>query len=218
MRMTEQTMRKSTSPRQRRRIPAILAALVLVLGTGIFLGGCGSSSGDDSKSAETETTTDSSASSSSSDEDGGTSEATITPEQFEQIENGMTYDEVTDLVGSEGEKQSESNGKVTYNWRGEDGGTVSVIFDNGQVTTKSQFGLLDSTDTATMDKYNQVQEGMTYDEVKEIMGSDGELMSSTGDSSSGTQVYIWYSEGGGTATVSFSGGVVTMKAQSGLDE
>ena len=79
----------------------------------------------------------------------GTNAPTITLEEFEAIQNGMTYQEVTDIVGSSGELISEVDiGVADYytqvrSWEGEGtlGANANVTFQGGKVTAKAQFGL-----------------------------------------------------------------------------
>ena len=74
----------------------------------------------------------------------------ITLDEFGQITTGMSYDEVVDVVGGPGELQSQTDlggvHTVAYMWNGVapyDGvaGDAIVIFQNGEVIPKSQFGL-----------------------------------------------------------------------------
>lgn len=71
---------------------------------------------------------------------------------------------------------------------------------------------------ATMDKFNQIQTGMTYDEVKEIMGEDGiESVSAESDTAS-AKVYQWAGETpGSNITVSFLNDGVSSATQVGLE-
>lgn len=71
---------------------------------------------------------------------------------------------------------------------------------------------------ATMDKFNQIQTGMTYDEVKEIMGEDGiESVSAESDAAS-AKVYQWAGETpGSNITVSFLNDGVSSATQIGLE-
>lgn len=75
---------------------------------------------------------------------------TISLEEFEQIQTGMSYQEVFDLVGSRGELLSEvdlglGNDYYTavYSWDGDGalGANANVTFQGGYVTSKAQFGL-----------------------------------------------------------------------------
>lgn len=73
----------------------------------------------------------------------------------------------------------------------------------------------------TMEKFNSIQTGMLYDEVLEIVGVDGELMSES-DIGQGaqykTQLFTWEGNGGlgSNANITFQGGRVIAKAQLGL--
>ena len=75
--------------------------------------------------------------------------------------------------------------------------------------------------TITLAEFNAIQEGMTYQEVTDIVGSSGELISETdiGIPEYYTQMRSWEGEGllGANANVIFQGGVVTSKAQFGLE-
>ena len=70
----------------------------------------------------------------------------------------------------------------------------------------------------TLEEYNKIESGMTYDEVKEIIGSDGELLSTSSMNDYTISIYVWYGEGmiGANANVTFTNGKVTGKAQAGL--
>lgn len=73
----------------------------------------------------------------------------------------------------------------------------------------------------TTDAYDKVKKDMSYDEVKKIIGSDGENIFESGDK--GTDEYsisyMWLGKNGGEATIGFSGKSelkVLLKSQSGL--
>lgn len=74
--------------------------------------------------------------------------------------------------------------------------------------------------TINLEEFNAIQEGMDYQEVTNIVGSSGELVSESGMSGSDyyTQLRSWEGEGslGANATVMFQGGVVVSKSQFGL--
>ncbi|HEF5065752.1 hypothetical protein [Bacillus paramobilis] len=71
----------------------------------------------------------------------------INKEEFVKIQNGMTLDEVRNIIGNEGELQSEAGEgeykSSIYGWEGERGygSNASVTFQDGKVTGKAQFGL-----------------------------------------------------------------------------
>lgn len=74
----------------------------------------------------------------------------ITKAEFDQIKDGMSYEEVTAIVGGEGELQAES-GKpgeelytVSYSYQAEKGSlgaNANVMFQGGKMTMKAQAGL-----------------------------------------------------------------------------
>ncbi len=63
----------------------------------------------------------------------------ITMENFEKISKGMTYNQVVSILG-EGELQV-SGSTDMYVWSPSGAGTISVVFKNGIVISKSQMGL-----------------------------------------------------------------------------
>ena len=89
-------------------------------------------------------------------------------------------------------------------------------------------GCGDSEDTSgklTMAKYEQIETGMTYDQVREIIGSDGELSVESGEKGTEyyTVVYTWKESNasgsiGANASFTFQGENVELKtkAQAGL--
>ena len=71
-----------------------------------------------------------------------------------------------------------------------------------------------------MAEFNKITTGMTYRQVVEIVGVEGELMSEVdiGYSEYATRIYCWEGNGtaGSNANVTFQGGKVISKAQIGL--
>jgi Beta-lactamase inhibitor (BLIP) len=85
-------------------------------------------------------TSSSSPSTSSSSSSGG-----LTKAKYDQLKNGMTYKEVVNVLGKEGEETSSSEvGKTTIRtmkWQGENYAYVFVNFTNDKMTFKSQANL-----------------------------------------------------------------------------
>lgn len=70
----------------------------------------------------------------------------------------------------------------------------------------------------TMDEFNAIQTGMSYEEVIEIIGSDGTASSEVSLGDITTKIYIWYGkDGASNANVTFVNGEVTAKAQFALN-
>lgn len=110
-----------------------LGILIIIIGIGII-----ANSGSTNNSS---TSTNSSTSSSVVQ-----SNNAITLEKFSKIQTGMTYQQVVDIVGTEGTLSTESSvGNLTYQiyyWYGSDGiSNATISFDNGKVSGKSQIGL-----------------------------------------------------------------------------
>lgn len=71
----------------------------------------------------------------------------ITLEKFNQIQTGMTYNEVVSIIGEEGELTSDVDLNMgsqyvtkSYDWEGKTG-TASITFQGGKVSMKYQYGL-----------------------------------------------------------------------------
>lgn len=76
-----------------------------------------------------------------------------------------------------------------------------------------------TSDLMTSEKFNAIETGMTYDEVVNIVGSEGELSSQVdiGGDEYKTEIYVWYGVvPGSNANVTFQGGKVVAKAELGL--
>ena len=76
----------------------------------------------------------------------------ISMDKFIQIKNGMTYEQVTEIIGAPGEMVAETGNPgdqfytATYNFKGEgfwpNGAFAQLIFQNGKLNTKAQKGLM----------------------------------------------------------------------------
>ncbi len=142
----------------------------------------------------------------------------ITYENFLNIQMGQSYEEVVALLG-EG-KESSSNElagiKTTlYEWKGSGMGNMNVTIQNGAVTAKAQAFLQKPNANITMDLYNQIQNGMTYDQVKGILG-EGELTSETKIMDSTAKLYSYISKDGSNANFTFTNDSMDLKAQFNL--
>lgn len=70
----------------------------------------------------------------------------ITLAEFNEIKNGMTYEQVKDIVGCDGTVNSDTEvmgSKMTiYSWYGKDGiSNANVNIQNGKLINKTQIGL-----------------------------------------------------------------------------
>jgi hypothetical protein len=74
-----------------------------------------------------------------------TSSSALTKEKFAQLKNGMTYKQVVEILGSEGEETSSSEiGRykvASYKWSGPDYSMIYGVFTNDKLTSKTQANL-----------------------------------------------------------------------------
>ena len=75
-----------------------------------------------------------------SSSDRGTTDINVTMDQYNAIRNGMTYDEVVDLLGFDGVERNNNGVDAMYSWIASTGNIV-VYFRNGRVVSKAQSGL-----------------------------------------------------------------------------
>ncbi len=99
-------------------------------------------------------------------------------------------------------------------------GTNSNVTE--QTATNSSNLVTSENTRITLEEFNQIQTGMTYEQVVELIGTDGTIMSEsdiTGDGQYKTTIYSWEGKGGlgANANVTFQGGKVVAKAQFGLE-
>ena len=147
----------------------------------------------------------------------------VNADSFAAIENGMSYEEVAALMGSEGElaSETEAGGSTSqlYQWESDGWGIAQVMFMDDKVVNKTQIGIGgDSAAAVTADQYERVKEGMSYEDVVGIMGGEGQLISDTSVAGESLQIYTWDGETwGSNCTISFSNAVVDGKSQIGLE-
>ncbi len=150
----------------------------------------------------------------------------LTMANYEKITNDMTYDEVVKLLGSKGEEtRSSTIGKIemkSYKWEGDNYKRILVNFRDDKVNSKSQSGLSGSTlskdgdANLSMDKYNQIKNGMSYEEVVKIIGSQGEQLSNSKAGSMEITSYNWKGANYSRIFATFSNNKLTSKSQASL--
>lgn len=70
----------------------------------------------------------------------------------------------------------------------------------------------------TLEEFNQVKHGMTYEEVVSIVGCEGTLSSDYGNSSYNVKMFYWYGKDNiSNMVVNFENGKLTGKNQIGLE-
>jgi outer membrane protein assembly factor BamE (lipoprotein component of BamABCDE complex) len=218
----------------------IIVSSALVLGLG--LAGCSSSDSaskkiDDNstkstvsnKPTETNKPVDTSKQATTTAPQPSANEGVLTKAKFDQIQNGMTYDQVVQIIGSKGELMSSTGDKgsqfytemYSFKTDGDLGANSSITFQGGKLINKAQFGLGGSSNvTINMAKFEQIQNGMTYEQVQQIVGGEGSVVSESGQK--GTEYYTvmieYKGEGnlGANASLMFQGNKLDNKSQFGL--
>ena len=93
--------------------------------------------------------------------------------------------------------------------------------DSGRRSDTSENTSDNASDNAsgiTADKFNQITMGMSYDQVKEIIGEDGKNISEADSGGSVATMYQWdEADGIGNVLVTIQDGTVSSKSQLGLE-
>lgn len=158
-------------------------------------------------------------------------EGVLTQEKFDQIKDEMSYEEVVKIIGSEGTLVSETGEKgtdlhtVMYEWTSADTalGNANFMFQGNKLRTKAQAGLGEGANSdvqITAEEFEKIQNGMSYEEVQQIVGGEGELTSETG--AAGKQYHMimitYYGDAiGSNAVLSFTENKLETKSQFGLE-
>lgn len=135
--------------------------------------------------------------------------------KFIEISMGMTYDQVKKILGAGIEEVSSGEGDtkiITYTWKNDDVSNIFVEIQGGKVVNKSQTMLKNMDAKVTIDKYNKINMGMNYEQVKAILG-EGELASQTSLAENKNEMYEWINEDGSNMNITFQDGKVDTKTQ-----
>lgn len=150
--------------------------------------------------------------------DGKVSEA---PEDWEDTKNALLE---TAVAANELIPEEESAIITLYLQDGEGNILASILGDklSDSFNSSSPGNSTDNPNTITLEEFNAIKTGMEYQEVFDIVGGRGEILSEVdlglGDEYV-TIMFTWKGEGslGANANVTFQGGKVTTKAQFGLE-
>lgn len=73
------------------------------------------------------------------------SEPTVTMDEFNRLQTGMSYQQAVQIIGAPGEEMSRSDiagiTTVMYGWKNIDASNMNAMFQNGGLVQKAQFGL-----------------------------------------------------------------------------
>lgn len=130
-----------------------------------------------------------------------------------------SHEDVVAILGKGEELSSNEIGgikTVMYSWNGKGLSNINVTVQNDVVILKAQAGLMNMDAKITSDLYNKIQNGMTYEEVKAILG-EGELISYGKIANVESTMYEYINKDGSNANFTFSNNSLQMKAQVGLE-
>jgi hypothetical protein len=160
---------------------------------------------------------------SGSDSNGGS--VIVTKTEYDEIQKGMSYDEVVAIIGSSGTLTGGEGPNVGwYKWSNGNGSSVTVSFIHNGVFDKVPKGDLPGANTSsgsssssgssggsgsgsgsgaivTQSEYNKIESGMSYDQVVTIIGAKGTAVANVD-----TQLttYEWRNSNGSYAGVQIS--------------
>lgn len=100
-------------------------------------------------------------------------------------------------------------------------GAIAGASGNGNKSTNStqtSRTVEQKQEKLNLEKFNKIETGMTYQQVVDIIGEEGTVLSESEIANIKTIIYSWNGEGsiGANANITFQNGKVTAKAQFGL--
>lgn len=210
---------------KKRRNLSLLITLLLIIGV---LSACSEDTSLGSSSSDSSSSSSSKSTSSSTTPKKSTNNSTMTKAEFNKIKDGMSYKQVASIIGGKGTIESEtgnsgdSDHTIIYTWNGDGslGANASVTFQGDKVINKAQFGVDNGSDAKiTIQKFNKIKNGMTYEEVQKIVGGKGSIDSETGKKGQPDHTVMISYEGtsiGANAIFTFQGEKLINKSQAGL--
>lgn len=97
-------------------------------------------------------------------------------------------------------------------------GGIAMAINMNDFVQKSVSGVKNNSEYITLEEYDKIKTGMTYEDVVELVGSKGTISSQSEMNGYKIMIVIWYGDGmaGSNANVTFTNNEVTGKAQIGL--
>ena len=115
------------------------------------------------------------------------------------------------IVGASG-SENKSNSTASSTTTSSTASSTTTSSTTSGVTTEQK------QDRLNLEKFNKIETGMSYQEVVNIIGEEGTVLSESEIGNIKSTIYSWYGEGsiGANANVTFQNGKVVSKAQVGL--
>ena len=155
----------------------------------------------------------------------------ITEADYDNLKIGMAYQEVKKILAREGEVYTEYNSPnlgnfgVAYRWLNNDGTGIVAVFDDQNKLIKliarnlntNSFGINREPQVFTSLNLENIKVGMTYDEVRTIIGNEGTKQPTRNNSltNPNTTEYIWLNSDGTSMAIIFDSNqrVMTIRTQ-----
>lgn len=193
-----------------KKVIAVVTSAILCFG----LVGCkGSNKGEETDTANNKTTTSTVAQKETkvfSEE-----KKADTYDDFLKVEVGESYDDTVKELGEPNKLVTEGD-TDTYFWSLENGGSISAIVKDGKVVSISQGLLTGESTSITIEQYNQLQDGMTIEEVQAIAGS-GTLTTEEQMDGYVRSFYSYKNDNNSSAIITYHDGKLYSKCQNNLD-
>lgn len=164
--------------------------------------------------------------------DGGTGKSTSTAgsvdekglnlAKFNKIEFDMTYEQVKEIIGEEGELtfSSDFSGESrSYKWSGENYSYIEAGFTDKKLFSKNQSDIGQESGTAevSMEKFNKIENDMSFEDVTKLIGSESEMMAMQKSGDQTSSYYAWKGPKIKRIYVNFANKKVTDKTQQSLE-
>lgn len=145
------------------------------------------------------------------------SDSKVNYENFMNIKLGSSYEDIKAVLG-DGEQQSTiqigNDTNTTYTFKGDGLDDIVISFTGDKATSKSQIGLK-KTNKVALDQFNKVENGMTLNQVQDILG-EGALESESEIMNIEDIVYSWANGDGSNMNITIQNDKVSSKFQVGL--
>ena len=139
-------------------------------------------------------------------------------DKFLSIKLGSSYEEINTILGQTGIEDDSSSDHTAYEWTfGND--SIYIEFDkkDQKAYSKSQliFSKTAEVKDLTLEKYKKIETGMSYEDVKKLIGKDG-MLTCENNIQNLTKIYSWTNKNDAILTVTFEDDAVVSKEQSDL--
>ena len=182
---------------------------ITLLTTALMLGACGGSSAKETSAASTEV---------SSENETTTQNEQGTSDVLDDIKMGASRQEVAEALGTDGLEvaalKNENAEIYVLQWISADSeGFIQATFEDGKVIGKNYINIENDSVEITLEAYNQLKEGMTYEEVNELLGAAGRVMAETDEFA----VYGWMAKNGASISIMMENDQLQSLAQYNLN-